>query len=269
MGSAIAHFDLAPVNADGLALAGIFGKNRWEWSAAQHALWSQSVCSVPLYDTLGASAVAYIVQQTGMRTVFCSKVETAKLISYRASTGAQLASLATIVQFEDASEADKAVASAAGFTLRSFKELEDAGRLNPRPHKAPGANDYALICYTSGTTGTPKGAILTHANMVADASNAVWGGLNIHHSDVHLSYLPMAHVFEQLVNNALAMTGASIGFYQGDTNKILEDIGALRPTIFPSVPRLWNRIYDKVMVRAAGPARRAASGGPGGGGGGD
>ena len=189
----------------------------------------------------------------------------AKLLAFRAAAAAAVAaggesgtagfaSLQTIVQFEDASEADKAAATAAGFTLRTFKELEDAGRLNPRPHTPPAPADYAVICYTSGTTGMPKGAILTHGNMVADSSNAVWGGLNISAADVHLSYLPMAHVFEQLVSNALAMVGASIGFYQGDTLKILDDIGALRPTIFPSVPRLFNRIYDKIMVRARGDA---------------
>ena len=255
VGSALAQFELAPAGADGHALVGIFGKNRWEWSCAQLALWSQSVVSVPLYDTLGASAVAYIVAQTGMSTVFCSKVETAKLLAYRtaaaAGSDAAFASLRYIIQFEDASEAGKAAAAADGVTLRSFKELEDAGRLNPRAHKAPAPTDYAIICYTSGTTGQPKGAIITHGNMVADAGNAVFSGLNISAADIHLSYLPMAHVFEQLVACALSMVGAAVGFYQGDTLKILDDIGALRPTIFPSVPRLFNRIYDKIMVRQA------------------
>ena len=95
--------------------------------------------------------------------------------------------------------------------------------------------------------------------MVADACNAFWGNLGITSSDVHLSYLPLAHVFEQLVQNALTMVGAAIGFYQGDTLKIMEDISALQPTIFPSVPRLFNRIYDKVLggVEAAGGVKAA------------
>ncbi|RYG51965.1 hypothetical protein EON67_02260, partial [archaeon] len=93
----------------------------------------------------------------------------------------------------------------------------------------------------SGTTGNPKGAILSHQNMVADASGAKFADLGICKDDVHLCYLPLAHVFEQLVSNALLMEGAQIGFFQGDTLKIMDDIKALRPTIFPSVPRLFNR----------------------------
>ena len=82
--SALVALNLAPRDGDGgLALCGVFGKNRWEWSVAQHAMWSQSVCSVPLYDTLGASAVAFIVAQTGMRTVFCSKTETVRALAAR------------------------------------------------------------------------------------------------------------------------------------------------------------------------------------------
>jgi long-chain acyl-CoA synthetase len=111
-----------------------------------------------------------------------------------------------------------------------------------------------LFFYRSGTTGTPKGAILTHENMIADASNAKWGNLNVTSAEVHLSYLPLAHIFEQLIENAIFMEGGSIGFYQGDTLKLMDDIAVLRPTIFPSVPRLFNRIYDRITgtAQAAG-----------------
>jgi long-chain acyl-CoA synthetase len=67
-------------------------------------------------------------------------------------------------------------------------------------------------------------------------------------SDSYLSYLPLAHVFERCVVTALVYAGAQIGFYQGDTLKLLEDVAELKPTIFASVPRLYNRIYDKVML---------------------
>jgi len=67
---------------------------------------------------------------------------------------------------------------------------------------------------------------------------------------VHLSYLPLAHIFERLVQAALFMLGASIGFYQGNTLELTDDLTALRPTLFPSVPRLYNKIYDKIMAGA-------------------
>jgi hypothetical protein len=83
-----------------------------------------------------------------MTTVFCSKVETAKLITFKKVKGEEFSKLKNIVQFEDADEAEKAAAAEAGYTLRTFKELEDAGRLNKAEHIAPKASDYAVICYT-------------------------------------------------------------------------------------------------------------------------
>jgi long-chain acyl-CoA synthetase len=124
--------------------------------------------------------------------------------------------------------------------------------------------------------------MLTHGNIVADVSGAMFAGLSLNNQDVHLSYLPLAHMFERIVQAALWAEGAAIGFYQGNTLKLMEDIAALRPTVFPSVPRyaawrlaitrvplcllltsvsgsqsistnccmcrLYNRIYDKVIA---------------------
>jgi len=110
------------------------------------------------------------------------------------------------------------------------------------------------ICYTSGTTGVPKGVVLTHANLVANAAG-IHGYAEILPSDVYLSYLPLAHIYERVNQLVLLVSGAGIGFYGGDVLKIVDDIQALRPTIFASVPRLWNRIYDRVTatIAEAGP----------------
>ncbi|KAI9347711.1 hypothetical protein BDR26DRAFT_907771 [Obelidium mucronatum] len=102
-----------------------------------------------------------------------------------------------------------------------------------------------------GTTGTPKGAILTHENMLSLLKGTTllstlqrFGGLQP--DDTYISYLPLAHVFERTMITCLIHIGARIGFYQGDTLKLMDDVLELAPTIFPSVPRLANRIYDKV-----------------------
>lgn len=250
IGSGLAGLNLLPANELGNRLVGIYGKNRWEWAVAQHAIFSQGAASVPLYDTLGESAAAYIIGQAGLGTVFCSKNETPKVISCKTKNGELLTNLLNIVQFEDVTPQQQAAAEAAGLTIRSFAEVEAAGKANPLPNAPPRPEDIAVICYTSGTTGNPKGAVLSHRNMVADCSAAIWAELGITQEDIHLSYLPLAHVFEQLVENALFMQGAAIGFYQGDTLKIMEDLKELRPTLFPSVPRLFNRIYDKITAKA-------------------
>jgi len=95
--------------------------------------------------------------------------------------------------------------------------------------------------------------LLTHENFVANVV-AFTFVIYLSHEDVHISYLPLAHSFERGATNYLFEVGASIGFYRGDVRLLFDDIAALRPTLFVSVPRLWNRLYDKVMasVNSAG-----------------
>lgn len=101
--------------------------------------------------------------------------------------------------------------------------------------------------------------MLTHANCVASISAVAAVGdagtfAAVDATDVYISYLPLAHVFERVAQGLHVYRGASIGYYQGDTSKLLDDIAELRPTVFCSVPRLFNRIYDKVLagVKAKG-----------------
>lgn len=104
----------------------------------------------------------------------------------------------------------------------------------------------ALFCYTSGTTGDPKAAKLSHCNLVAAATGAKYGGFNIDHNDIMISYLPLAHSFEQILLVGSLMFGSKIGYFGGDVLKLTDDCQVLKPTMFPSVPRIYNRIYDKI-----------------------
>jgi long-chain acyl-CoA synthetase len=105
--------------------------------------------------------------------------------------------------------------------------------------------------------------VLTHRNIVASVSGIhfinKWGRfLNFSSQDRYLSYLPLAHILERIIIAFAYSQGASVGFYQGDQLKLLEDLAALQPTVFISVPRLFNRIYDKVQegVKAKGVVAR-------------
>lgn len=123
---------------------------------------------------------------------------------------------------------------------------KEVSTLNPK------SDDICMICYTSGTTGVPKGALITHGNMVAVTTAVIdyidtLGGFD--NTCKHISYLPMAHVFEHFVQSGITWYGARIGFSQGDTSKIVDDIVHLRPTVFASVPRLFNRITDSIFAK--------------------
>ena len=149
-----------------------------------------------------------------------------------------------------ASGAASASASAAGEPgVLTMEQVFAAGAAAPLPHVPPSPEDLATICYTSGTTGNPKGAMLTHANFAAALAGVDSSGVELRPDDLHLSYLPLAHVFERIVGAALIHRGASMGFFSGDVALLMDDLATLRPTIFPSVPRLFNRIHDKIKAR--------------------
>ena len=106
-----------------------------------------------------------------------------------------------------------------------------------------------MICYTSGTTGIPKGALLTHTNLVsvgAVCRDYILEMADLKSNDYYISYLPMGHAFEHFMQTSCIAIGMGIGFSQGDTRKIVDDFKELRPSVFASVPRLLDRIIQKV-----------------------
>ncbi|KAF4748940.1 hypothetical protein FOZ62_030281, partial [Perkinsus olseni] len=127
-------------------------------------------------------------------------------------------------------------------------------------------SDIGTFCYTSGTTGGPKGALLSQGGMLANVAGLTklvttespllkFGA----EDEAYLSYLPLAHVMERLVQTMMYHFGAAIGFSQGDSRKIMDDVAALRPTLFACVPRILNRVYDNVVgaVRKAGEVKES------------
>ena len=106
-----------------------------------------------------------------------------------------------------------------------------------------------MFSYTSGTTGVPKGVKLSH-KMMLGCEYAVHTRLSaapFTEDDCYISYLPAAHAFEQCLFVFSLVTGMKIGYYGGNPLKLTEDAGILKPTLFPSVPRLYNRIYGKIQ----------------------
>ena len=106
-----------------------------------------------------------------------------------------------------------------------------------------------MFSYTSGTTGDPKGVKLTHKAMLtcSQAVNTRFAEEKITSKDCYISYLPAAHSFEQCLFGVAIFTGEKVGFYGGDVLKLVEDMDILKPSCFPTVPRLFNKIYSKIQ----------------------
>lgn len=133
-----------------------------------------------------------------------------------------------------------------GVELYHFTDVEELGIKNPRPYNTPLPSDTVTINYTSGTTGNPKGVVLTHANAVAATSSAHGSAINCSPNDCMLSYLPLAHIYGRLGEHLTMWSGASIGYFHGNILELVDDLKALRPTIFFSVPRLFQRFFTAI-----------------------
>ncbi|XP_064624929.1 long-chain-fatty-acid--CoA ligase 5-like isoform X2 [Lineus longissimus] len=239
------------LSANTESLIGLYSINREEWVVAEQACNRYSMVVVPLYDTLGNDACAYIINQTEMTTVVCDKAAKAQLLLDGAE---KMPSLKRIIIMDDISNNNQETASKHGIEVVSFTQIEEVGKENLKEAVPPKPEDLCTISYTSGTTGDPKGVMLSHRAMVANVSSIfkICGVLfDCTPDQTHISYLPLAHMFERCCETFMLMSGCRIGFFRGDVRKLPDDIMALKPTMFVTVPRLLNRLYDKAMHTAA------------------
>ncbi|KAG8901575.1 hypothetical protein FRB99_005208 [Tulasnella sp. 403] len=228
---------------------GIWSGNRPEWQIVDLACQAYRKVSVSLYDTLGPDVVEYITNHAEIPIVFASSSKLTSLLSLAPKTP----TLKTIVSLDRLTPETKSVLTAWGkekdvevMDLPEFEALGAANLIAPLPVTP---DTVATVCYTSGTTNVPKGAVLTHRNLVAGAlANA--HGLDWVEDASILSYLPL-----ELLGMAL---GAKIGYFSGDPMRLIEDAQILKPYFFVSVPRVLNRLYLAAMQASKAPGIKGA-----------
>nr|XP_028586114.1 long-chain-fatty-acid--CoA ligase 5 [Podarcis muralis]XP_028586115.1 long-chain-fatty-acid--CoA ligase 5 [Podarcis muralis]XP_028586116.1 long-chain-fatty-acid--CoA ligase 5 [Podarcis muralis] len=249
LGSGLLHKGCKP---SGDQFIGIFAQNRPEWVISELACYTYSMVAVPLYDTLGPDAIVYVINKADIATVICDKPEKAQVILENCEQK-KTPGLKMIILMDPFDGTLKEKGASLGVEIFSLQEIEMLGKHNFSRPVPPKPEDLAIVCFTSGTTGNPKGAMLTHESIVANAA-AFMKTIEMTSpcvpSDVSLSYLPLAHMFERVVQTVMYSNGAKVGFFQGDIRFLTDDMKTLKPTIFPVVPRLLNRIYDKIQSGA-------------------
>ncbi|GMH39572.1 hypothetical protein BSKO_07470 [Bryopsis sp. KO-2023] len=243
IGSGLVRLGLNPHST-----VGLYSINCPEWVLLDAAAHAYSMISVPLYDTLGSDAVQYICSHAEVEAVGCS----AAVLRTMLQCLQDCPTIRLLIVWGLDESQLPVPPSGSSCRILSLRQVEMFGQEHTVSHIPPQPSDLATICYTSGTTGVPKGAMLTHANLISNSAGNCWLLDTINMKDFgpghrHISYLPLAHIYERVNLVTCTHEGVAVGFYHGDVQELLDDIMELRPTIFCSVPRLWNRIYDKVM----------------------
>ncbi|HJU89072.1 MAG TPA: long-chain fatty acid--CoA ligase [Gemmatimonadaceae bacterium] len=222
----------------------ILSENRPEWLMADWACLTSGIADVPIYPTLPSEQAAYILRDSGAVAIFVSNEElAAKVAKERAS----IPSLRHVIGFggswpgvDMTLEALEERGRAADDDSARARYLERIRSVKP--------DDIATIIYTSGTTGEPKGAMLTHDNIYSNvaASREI---LPVSEGDVTLSFLPLSHIFQRMVDYLLQAVGVSIAYAQS-MDTVLANFGEVRPTFVVSVPRVYEKIYARVLENA-------------------
>lgn len=229
---------------------GIYSKNKIEWQLVSEACHTQSIVSIALYDSLGEDSSLHILNHGEIVAVFCGDITIANRILKMAD---QCQHLKHVIYFNNHNESASSLKKECQreINVYSFSELEEYGAKLEKQvdHVPPSPNDLATIMYTSGTTGLPKGVMLTHYNVLAAVCGAATNFFELNDRDVILSYLPLAHILERVAELLFLQTGGSIGFWQGDVTQIANDIAALKPTVLPAVPRVLDRFYGLVKTQ--------------------
>jgi len=244
--------------AGGLASSGVkkgdkvalLSPNRYEWALSDFAILSLGAVTVPIYPSLTAIQIKYILRDSESLILICANQEQYMKAEKIRNQCPNLRKI-IVMDNEELSEnyltleqiqnlGRKYVENIAGFPQQIISEIKP--------------NDLATIIYTSGTTGEPKGAMLVHSNLISNIEASLTH-LHIDENDIFLSFLPLSHSFERMAGHFLSNYRGSAVAYAVSIDTVAENMSEVKPTIMTSVPRLYEKIYARILENVeSGPA---------------
>lgn len=228
-------------------MVALLSENRPEWSYADLAIVSLGAVCVPIYATNPPKDIAYILNDCEAKIIFTSNEAQNKKIKEILDQG-KAKKLKKVICFEENSLTD-------GKTFITLADLQQSGKdktddvILGRMDQID-KNDLFTLIYTSGTTGEPKGVMLTHWNMISNVLDCA-EGLPICEDDVAVSFLPLSHSLERMAGYYSLMNFGAVIAYAESIDKLVDNIGEVKPTILISVPRIYEKVYSRVQEGAS------------------
>ena len=242
---------------------GIYSRNREEWIVGSIGCQMDSITIVTLYDTLGINSIEFIFNQTELTSIIAETKNFEKILRLKEQN--KLGKVKNVIYLNcneeiENLENNKEKLIQLGINLISYEEVISTGKkcleekddsiINKRYNKVK-EDDIFLICYTSGTVDNPKGAMISTRSLTLATNVMMTIGYYLSGVDRILSFLPLAHIMEQLIFSVCLVYGTQTGFSSGNTSRLLEDVQALQPTYFCAVPRVYEKIYKTIMDNIA------------------
>lgn len=212
--------------------------NRPEWNFIDMGILQTGAIHVPIYPTISEDDYRYILKHADVKYVFIAGKELLRKIEHILPEIDNIKRLYTIKKIDEHHHLSDLIEKG-----KTSKKTEEFEKIKSSIEK----DDVATLIYTSGTTGFPKGVMLSHDNILSDVKAAHWI-FPVDETSRGLSYLPLCHVYERTVNYILQYRGVSI-YYAENMATIVDNIQEVKPHIMTTVPRLLEKVYDKILAK--------------------
>lgn len=224
---------------------GVYCENIPEWVHAIDVSSLYGIALVSLYDTFGIDSLAGLIKHSKMKTIIVSSKNAQKLLSILKQNTYNIENVILVPSpgrsYESCEDGFKRLVK----NFYTFNEICEIGKQNRVEIPKCEPEWVYYVCYSSGTTGSPKGVLITQRSQTSNTLNCFYS-LKFDENSRHLSYLPLPHVFERIGISITSYVGGRIGFFSGSIAHLMDDMKALKPTHLSAVPRVICRISDTI-----------------------